>query len=72
MDLTSGARNSAQSTSDATEHLNTDSPAAINRAEGSEDLAMLFCPVCSARLHAHRCKLICDGCGYFMSCADYY
>ncbi len=36
------------------------------------DLAMLYCPVCSNRLQSHRCKLICAQCGYFMSCADYY
>jgi hypothetical protein len=31
-----------------------------------------FCPVCSQRLESRRCKLICDVCGYYMSCADYY
>jgi hypothetical protein len=41
---------------------------------GSEenDPAMLFCPACDCRLRSSRCKLVCDGCGYFMSCADYY
>ncbi len=34
--------------------------------------AMLFCPVCSRRLAARSCKLFCPGCGYYMSCADYY
>jgi hypothetical protein len=38
---------------------------------GSED-ASRFCPVCSQRLESRRCKLICNVCGYFMSCADYY
>jgi hypothetical protein len=33
---------------------------------------MLYCPRCSARLTAHKCKLICERCGYYMSCADYY
>jgi hypothetical protein len=33
---------------------------------------MLFCPVCSTRLVQHKCKLICERCGYYMSCADYY
>jgi len=32
---------------------------------------MLFCPNCNARLAAFRCKLVCEQCGYFMSCADY-
>jgi hypothetical protein len=30
------------------------------------------CPTCSARLDSYRCKLVCNQCGYFMSCADYY
>ena len=33
---------------------------------------MLFCPVCDQRLTSQKCKLICEQCGYFMSCADYY
>jgi hypothetical protein len=30
------------------------------------------CPTCSHRLVSHRCKLVCIGCGYYLSCADYY
>ena len=30
------------------------------------------CPTCGQRLTGHRCKLVCSGCGYYMSCADYY
>ena len=33
---------------------------------------MLYCPVCSMRLTARKCKLICEQCGYYLSCADYY
>jgi methionyl-tRNA synthetase len=33
---------------------------------------MLYCPVCSQRLTQNHCKLVCEKCGYFMSCADYY
>jgi hypothetical protein len=33
---------------------------------------MLYCPVCDKSLVSLRCKLICERCGYFMSCADYY
>lgn len=33
---------------------------------------MLYCPVCSLRLTARKCKLLCERCGYYMSCADYY
>jgi hypothetical protein len=34
--------------------------------------AMKTCPVCSARLQEHRCKLLCPTCGYFLSCSDFY
>jgi len=33
---------------------------------------MLYCPVCSKKLTARKCKLFCEQCGYYMSCADYY
>ena len=38
----------------------------------SEDEPMLYCPVCSTRLSERKCKLFCERCGYYMSCADYY
>jgi hypothetical protein len=37
-----------------------------------EDEPMLYCPVCSTRLTGRKCKLLCEKCGYYMSCADYY
>ena len=37
-----------------------------------EDEPMLYCPVCSTRLVSRKCKLICEQCGYYLSCADYY
>jgi hypothetical protein len=37
-----------------------------------ENEPMLYCPVCSTRLSELKCKLVCDKCGYYMSCADYY
>ena len=42
--------------------------------ELSEDkeVAMLYCPICSTRLASLKCKLVCERCGYYMSCADYY
>lgn len=42
-----------------------------SQTPGYED-ASRFCPVCSQRLQSRRCKLICNVCGYYMSCADYY
>jgi len=35
------------------------------------EYALRYCPVCSERLESRRCKLICNRCGYYMSCADY-
>ncbi|HEY2121745.1 MAG TPA: hypothetical protein VGH37_21365 [Candidatus Acidoferrum sp.] len=40
--------------------------------EISGEYASTFCPVCSQRLESRRCKLVCNVCGYYMSCADYY
>ena len=37
-----------------------------------EQEPMLYCPVCSRRLSERKCKLFCEQCGYYMSCADYY
>lgn len=37
-----------------------------------DDEPMLYCPACSTRLAGRKCKLLCEKCGYFMSCADYY
>ena len=42
------------------------------KPELHDEPAMLYCPVCSERLLSSRCKLVCQRCGYFMSCADYY
>jgi hypothetical protein len=42
------------------------------RAAKAEDEPMLYCPACSTRLIARKCKLICEKCGYYLSCADYY
>jgi hypothetical protein len=47
-------------------------PRAEHTALAPMEDASRYCPVCSQRLEARRCKLICPVCGYYMSCADYY
>lgn len=47
-------------------------PAAQEPAAQDEAEPMLYCPVCSMRLTPRKCKLICEQCGYYLSCADYY
>jgi hypothetical protein len=37
-----------------------------------ESEPMLFCPACNTRLTELKCKLVCQKCGYYMSCSDYY
>jgi hypothetical protein len=49
-----------------------DKPAAQPATQQSETEPMLYCPVCSTRLAERKCKLLCEKCGYYMSCADYY
>lgn len=49
----------------------TDQPESVSEGYVSPE-AMLYCPVCNARLIERKCKLLCERCGYYMSCADYY
>jgi len=42
------------------------------RAAGDDEEPMLYCPVCNLRLTERGCKLVCERCGYYMSCSDYY
>jgi hypothetical protein len=49
-----------------------ENPVPQNRPAAGEAEPMLYCPVCSLRLSERRCKLLCERCGYYMSCADYY
>ena len=51
----------------------TQDPQPAPREETARDEEpMLYCPVCSMRLASRKCKLFCERCGYYMSCADYY
>lgn len=33
---------------------------------------MRTCANCGSAMEERKCKLICKGCGYFLSCSDYY
>jgi ribosomal protein L32 len=48
-------------------HGEADAPAAR-----AVDHHCQVCPNCGERLSGHHCKLVCTGCGYYLSCADYY
>ncbi len=40
--------------------------------DDADEVALNYCPRCSARLASRSCKLICPACGYYMSCSDFY
>jgi hypothetical protein len=63
LDRAQGERGSAEKISEIAER---------ERSAMEVEDASRYCPVCSQRLEARRCKLICPVCGYYMSCADYY
>ena len=54
------------------ERIEEDRPDEPKRTGTPDQEPMLYCPVCATRLTPRKCKLICEKCGYYMSCADYY
>ncbi len=44
---------------------------AQTRKESAPESVSSYCPVCSQKLEARKCKLLCRTCGYYMSCSDY-
>jgi len=54
--------------------INLDVPASAPSPTHDPQAAVRTCPNCGATLAERKCKLVCptQGCGYFLSCADYY
>jgi hypothetical protein len=49
----------------------TDAAAPTPPPDPDPAAVMRTCANCGAEMKERKCKLICRGCGYFMSCADY-
>jgi hypothetical protein len=46
--------------------------ASVQRSQPDPNRLMRTCANCGSEMEERKCKLICRGCGYFLSCSDYY
>jgi hypothetical protein len=49
-------------------------PVSVDQPKPALDAERLMrtCANCGAEMEERKCKLICYGCGYFLSCSDYH
>jgi hypothetical protein len=40
--------------------------------QASPSEVIRVCANCGSAMEERKCKLLCRGCGYFLSCSDYY
>jgi hypothetical protein len=45
---------------------------AVGQQAADPSTVMRTCANCGSPMEERKCKLICHGCGYFLSCSDYY
>jgi hypothetical protein len=45
---------------------------AVEQRKADPSAVMRTCANCGSAMEERKCKLICHGCGYFLSCSDYY
>ena len=47
-------------------------PSRVVPPQPDPDKLMRTCANCGSTMLERKCKLLCTGCGYFLSCSDYY
>ena len=47
-------------------------PVSVQAPAFDPDKLMRTCLNCGSAMLERKCKLLCTGCGYFLSCSDYY